>query len=641
MPAVQNFLVFLAAFGFVVLASRQIGDFFSRLRLPLISGFLIAGIVAGPFILDIIHKEALAPLHFVDQMALAFIALAAGGELQIRFVRGHIRSILTVLTAQTAIVLAAGVVAFVLLSDSIPFMQGIARFQEVLAISLVAATIMVARSPSSALAIIKELRAKGPFTAKVLGATVLTDALVIIVFATAVSIAAGLIEGGGFSVGLLALVVIEILIDIGLGVLVGLLLRWLMHLRFSALKRMLILVIGYLVFVLAEELHGVHLFGIGLFSEPLLICMTAGFYLVNFTRYTSELNRVIEDLSAPVFIAFFTLVGISLELSVLAEAWAVALILVVVRFAGMFLGSLAGGAMAGDPPKHNLLAGFAYLTQAGVSVGLANEIAMEFPPWGQELATLSIGVIVINQVIGPPFFKWVVNQVGEAHPRAESPAFDGVRDALIFGLDSQSLALARQLRGHGWNARIICRDPERMRALGGDENGIVSTSEDLSAEMLRELELGKADAVVALLTDEENYRLCELNYEHFGVRDFVVVLHDRTNFQRFHDLGALIVDPSTAIVSLLDHLVRSPVAASLLLGMEDGQDIIDLEVRDPALHGRAIRDLRLPPDVLIVSVTRDTHPIISLGYTRLYLGDQVTLVGSVESLDEVMVMFDE
>jgi Trk K+ transport system NAD-binding subunit len=74
--------------------------------------------------------------------------------------------------------------------------------------------------------------------------------------------------------------------------------------------------------------------------------------------------------------------------------------------------------------------------------------------------------------------------------------------------------------------------------------------------------------------------------------------------------------------------------------MEEDHDIIDLEVRDPALHGVAIRDLRLPADVLIMAVSRNGHPIISLGYTRLFLKDQVTLVGSRESLDQVTVMFD-
>ena len=636
----MNFIIFLAAFLFIALASRQIGDIFSRFNLPLISGFLVAGLVAGPYVLGLIPEEAVPALQFIDQGALAFIAFAAGGELQVRFIRGNIRSILTVLGAQTLFVMGAGMLAFVLLADQISFMQPLSRFQEILAISLVASTIMVARSPSSVLAIIKEMRAKGPFTSKVLGATVLTDAVVIIVFATAVSIAAGLIEGGGFTLNLLFLVIIEIGLDLLLGVIIGLLLRGLMSIRFELAKQALILILGYSVFILSTELHEFHLFGVGRFSEPLLICMTAGFYLVNYTRYGTEFHRVIEALSIPVFIAFFTEVGVSLDLQVLTSSWVIILILVTVRFAAMYLGSLAGGIAARDPMQHNLLSGFAYLTQAGVSVGLAKEVGVDFEPWGEALATLSIGVIVVNQLIGPPFFKWVLGKTGETHTRTDDPEFDGVRDAIIFGLDTQSLALARQLQGHGWQARIICCDAENMIEPEKDDVEIVLDESELNVEMLKKVGMEKAHAVVALLTDEENYRLCELNYEHFGVRDFIVVLHDRMNFSKFHDLGALIVDPSTAIVSLLDHLVRSPVAASLILGTEDDHDIIDLEVRDPNLHGVAIRDLQLPADILIMSVSRNGHPLISLGYTRLYLKDQVTLVGSRDSLDEVTVMFD-
>ena len=95
------------------------------------------------------------------------------------------------------------------------------------------------------------------------------------------------------------------------------------------------------------------------------------------------------------------------------------------------------------------------------------------------------------------------------------------------------------------------------------------------------------------------------------------------------------LDPTTAMVSLLEHFVRAPIATSILLGMEDTQDTIDIEIRNSNYHGLTLRDLRLPSDVIILSVTRGEHPIISHGYTRLRLGDIVTLVGSPESLEKV------
>lgn len=103
-------------------------------------------------------------------------------------------------------------------------------------------------------------------------------------------------------------------------------------------------------------------------------------------------------------------------------------------------------------------------------------------------------------------------------------------------------------------------------------------------------------------------------------------------------VGALIVEPGTAIVSLLDQFVRSPSAASLLLGM-DGQEMVDIEVRNPDLHGVHLRDLRLPQDVLLLSVRRNGAVLVSHGYTRLERGDQVTVFGSPESLENMMLRF--
>jgi Trk K+ transport system NAD-binding subunit len=115
----------------------------------------------------------------------------------------------------------------------------------------------------------------------------------------------------------------------------------------------------------------------------------------------------------------------------------------------------------------------------------------------------------------------------------------------------------------------------------------------------------------------------------------IVRLNDRENFRKFHKLGVMVMDPSTAMVSLMEHFVRAPIATSLLLGMDESQDSIDIEVRNSDYHGLTLRDLRLPSDVIILSVTRGDHPIISHGYTRLRLGDIVTLVGSNDSLDKV------
>lgn len=639
MDIISSFITLIVILFVIVLAARQMGEIFARYRLPLISGFLFIGIIVGPFVLDFVHTEDIPQLLFLDEMALAFIAFAAGAELELNVIRGYFRSIISIISGQVVFVMGFGIAAFILISDIVPFMAGLPQ-AEIFAVALLGATIMIARSPSSALAIIKELRARGPFTHKVLGATVLKDAVVILIFAASVSVAAVLVEGGEFNAGLLVLVMFEILLDIGLGILIGIILRLIATMPYRLLKQALILLIGLAVFWLSTLLHDVHLFSlpVGIFSEPLLICMTAGFYVTNFTPLASDFQHAIEKMSPAIFLLFFTLVGLELELNVLFLAWGIVLILFAVRLAGIFIGSYAGVTVIQDRSHGNALLGFGFITQAGVSVGLAKEVAVEFPEWGPQLATLSIGVIVLNQIIGPPLLKWAINRAGEAHTRADSPAFDGVRDAIIFGVESQSLALARHLQNHQWNVRLVACNREIPQ---NTPNGFAQIEQltEISVVALEKLDTRRAESVVLLLSDEENYQICELIYEQFGIENVIVRLQDHANFEKFHELGALVVEPATAMVSLLDQFVRSPFAASLLLGMDADELFMEIELNNPNLHGMAIRDIHFPQDVLILSISRKGNRIDSHGYTRLELGDDVTVVGSADSLAEVEVKF--
>ncbi len=634
-------IVALVAVLFIVLlAAWQMGGIFARFKLPLISGFLFAGIIAGPFVLDFVHRDDIPQLLLLDELSLAFIAFAAGAELERHIIQSYFRSIISLIGGQVVAVMAIGIVALILINDMVPFMAALPQ-GEVLAVALLGATIMIARSPSSALAIIKELRAHGPFTHKVLGATLLMDAVVIVIFAASVSVAAVLVEGAGFDVGLLIFVIFEILLDLALGILIGLLLGAIMKLRYDLLKSAMILLLGLSVFSLSTELHEFHLFSlpVGIFSEPLLICMTAGFFVTNYSRLATDFQQILEKIAPGVFLLFFTLVGIELQVDIIMQTWGILLILVAVRLVGILVGTAAGSVIARDAGSNSVLLGLGFVTQAGVSVGLAKEIGIEFSTWGSELATLSIGVIVINQLFGPPLLKWALNRAGEAHTRAESQEFDGVRDVVIFGVKRQSVQLALQLLAHDWQVKLVCVHPEALQDLDVMQVDTHSISQISLAE-LRKLDLAQADAIVSFLSDEESFQICEMAYEQYGMNTMVVLLNDRANFDRFHELGVKVVEPKTAVVSLLDHLVRSPIGTSLLLGMDGRQDVVDIEVRNPHLQGLLLRDLHLPLEVLILSVSRDGRTIISHGYTRLRLGDKVTIVGSEEKLDEVMLRFD-
>ena len=143
-----------------------------------------------------------------------------------------------------------------------------------------------------------------------------------------------------------------------------------------------------------------------------------------------------------------------------------------------------------------------------------------------------------------------------------------------------------------------------------------------------------------MLSDDENYQLCELFYENYGTETLVVRLNDIKDQERFNKLDVLTVNPGTATVHLLDQFARSPDAASLLLDIESDHQMQDVYVLDPNMHGIPLRDLRLPHDLRIVAIHRHGHDIISTGYTRLRVGDKVTILGSPESIEAAILKLE-
>jgi Trk K+ transport system NAD-binding subunit/NhaP-type Na+/H+ or K+/H+ antiporter len=637
-----SFFVILAAFGVIALAANSLGQFLAkRANLPLISGFLIAGIIVGPYVLGLVTESALEKLKIVDNLSLAVIAFAAGSELFLEELRSRFRSISLITLGNALAVPVLGVAAILFLTPIIPFMAGkplMGRF----AVAFLAGGILVARSPSSAIAIVNELRAKGSFTQTVLGVTMVTDVVVIVMFAINAEMADAFLNGVGINIGFVLLLLGELLLSLLIGLSLGLILRFLLYLKVGyGFKTLLILAAGLSIFALSYEVrilsHAYLSFDVLL--EPLLICLIGSFYVTNFTQYRTEFIKIIHDVGPPIYVLFFTLTGASLALDVLFDAWSVALILFAVRLLGIFVGSFGGGMVAGDPMKHNRYGWMTYVTMAGVGLGLAKEVADEFPEFGIEFATIMIAVIVMSQLVGPPLFKFAITQVGEAHPKHDNIGFGGSRDAVIFGLSPQSVSLARQLMAHEWQVKLVCMAPHEIEGIETPDL-IVEYMSELTEKALIEIDLAEADAIVAMQSDEENYAICEMVYENFGTETMVANLKDRSNFEKFHELGVLVVESQTAVVSLMDHFVRAPAGTSLLLGMQDEQDIVDIEMRNPDLDGISLRDLRLPLDVLVLSVQRNGERIISHGYTKLSVGDKVTMVGNVEKIEDVMLHFD-
>lgn len=636
----MDVLIFGACFAIIALASKQIGHGLMKTGLPLISGFLLTGIITGPYVLNLITSDAVLNLRFVDEISLGLIAFAAGSELFLKELKSKLKSIAWVTTGLVFFTFSLTATTFYCFGNYIPFMKSMEPGSR-LAISLLAGAIMVARSPSSAIAIVNELRARGQFTQTVLGVTVLMDVVVIILFATNSSIADAIFSGLEFSFGFVLLLVAEIGASVIIGYFVSRVILAVLMLPFKKfLKTGLILLTGYLVFILSAWLrhYTSETFSFEILLEPLLICMIAGFLLSNTTRFRKEFSRLLYDIGPPVYIAFFTLTGASLSLDILVQTWPIALALFLTRGFAVFLGSFTGGMLAKNPMKTNFISGMAFITQAGVGLGLAKEVAVEFPEWGNPFSTIIISIIILNQIIGPLLFKSAIKMMKEDHSRASGSEPDGIMDAVIIGSDGQANALAVSLMSQGWDVKMAVINMNNSHG----STPVVEPYQlsEISIEELKKINTHHASAIVVMLTDDDNYKICEIAYEHFGTQTVIARLNDRNNYDRFQTLGVLIVDPSTAIVSLLNHFVKSPGAASLLMGMHEGQNIVDIYIKNPNLFGIALKDIRLPFDTIIMSVKRRGVLIIPHAYTRLEAGDLITVVGSLKSIKETALKFD-
>lgn len=635
----EHFLFFLLAFLWIVIGSFHVAKYFQKIRLPLITGFLISGVIAGPFFLELVSDESIPNLQIVNEFSLSYIAFAAGVELYLKEIRSRLKSILWNTFGQLVVTFGVAVISIILLAPVIPFLAGLSH-SNILAVSILTGTIFVARSPSSAIAIINEMRAKGRFSKTAISVTVIKDVLVILLFAISLSVANNLVKG----IELNYFFLIELVVELSATFLLGIALSKVLVFIFSfklhqSIKIAVLLGLGYSIYPLSHFIH--HLSEIYLpfeiLIEPLLVCITASFFIVNYTKLRIDFQTVVEKIGPAIYAAFFTLAGAMMSLDILADTWKIALLFFAIRLVGMMGGAWLGSTFAGDPRIFRRIGWMPYVTQAGVGLALVMVVSNSFPAWGHELATIIIAVIILNQLVGPPLFKWAIKRVGENRNLAKDH-YDHSHRVLIFGYENQSVALSNELIKNNWEVSMATRKPkEEVDEIPGVKMHYI---EDRQTETLKSLNLKEYDTFVLLHSDRGNYRICEWIYENIGRKVVIVRLSNRENLKKFYDLGALVIDPSTAFVNLLQHFVRSPLATSLLMGMEPDKDTLDVTVQDKNLYGVALRDLRLPLDVLILSVKRKGSIIITHGYTRLQKGDVITVVGSIESLQKVSLQFE-
>lgn len=628
----------LASFLFIALAALQFGRLATEIQLPLITGYLVAGILAGPYIFQLVTTVDVEALRFLDETALAFIAFVAGSEMALDELRGRFRSIAWNTLLQIVAVYCICGASLLLLADYIPFMRDLSPAGRI-AVALLSGPILSARSPSSAIAIINEMRARGPFTKTVLGVTVVKDVLIVALFALSTSISASLLTSRSFDLAFIVLVLFELLASIGLGLLVGRLLGLILGTHWEdRLKIPMLLLVGYAVFALSHAVQYWSKINLPaeLHFEPLLICLVASFWLTNRSPYRSEFRHILHHVRVPIFVVFFTLVGASLDIGIVLLLLPITLAIYIARILALFIGAYLGGTAAGDPARFKRIAWMGYITQAGVAIGLSKEVAIAFPEFGVEFTTLMVGVIVVSELTGPIFFKSAIRLVGESHLPKDIED-DEVLDVVIVGIEYQSRLLAERLLAHGWRVKLLDIDQSHVSALtASDGLRHEHLLPNISVEDLRKLIEPKTEVAVTLLpNDADSLKLCQIFYEEFGITRQIARLNEFNLVEQFRELGVHVLDPANAMVHLLDNFVRAPQLATMVFEDDPEHDVIQVTISDPAVDGLHLRDLILPEDVLVMAIARRGHAIVPHGYTNLHVGDELTLIGPTDSLDEV------
>jgi Kef-type K+ transport system membrane component KefB len=380
-----------------------VGSHLKRLSLPQITGFIIAGIVCGPFVLKFVSEPDVNDLQLLDGLALSLIALTAGGEMKIKKLKKQFKTIASIVVFQTLIILIGFLFLGLIGRYFIPFFGGMSLLQ-LFAFSLLLGTLMTPTSPATTIAVMTETRSSGKFTDLILGSAVVKDFFVIVIFSFTLSFSKSMIiPSRHFDFQFL----LHILGEVGGSILFGILIGAGIILYFKFIKRDVIIFILGIAFFSYQISHnyGYH---------PLLICLVAGFIAENFSSQGKLLISAIERSSVPIYVVFFAISGASLDLSALRQTWLLALGCVLLRGLLKFSGTYLGSRLTGESKDFQKLGWAGFISQAGVALGMAIAVQDNFLDWGNEFMALVLAVIAINQIIGPVFLQRLLIRVKEA-----------------------------------------------------------------------------------------------------------------------------------------------------------------------------------------------------------------------------------
>ncbi len=389
------------------------------LGLPAVTGYLVAGILIGPYCLGLLGIEGLGFTSFeavesfsiLSEAALGFIAFTIGNEFRL--------SSLKQIGKQAVIIALFGAVVATILVDAALIGLSFLMPEVVdIPIALTLGAIASATAPAATLMVVRQYKAKGPVTQMLLPVVAIDDAIGLIVFAVSLGVAKA-VNSGHMDVLSIALEpIVEIVFSILAGSILGALLSYTERLFHSRSKRLSITVAYVLLGVAVSQIK----FNIGPVHcgfSSLLLLMMMGTVFCNMCDFSEELMDRLDRWTGPLFALFFVLSGAELQLSVFTQ-WTMVLVgvvYIIFRCLGKYFGASFSAKITHCEKTVQEYLGITLFPQAGVALGMTLIASAEFGgTQGDVIRNITLFSVMIYELVGPLLTKIALTKAGEIKP---------------------------------------------------------------------------------------------------------------------------------------------------------------------------------------------------------------------------------
>ena len=386
---------------------------FVKLKLPDVTAYLVAGVLIGPCVLGrtgigFTTFEQVDSLAVISDVALGFIAFAIGHEFRLSELKhtGKQATIIGILQAViTTIVVDAVLIGFHFINPEIISLP----------VAITLGAIAAATAPAATLMVVRQYKAKGPVTDVLLPVVALDDAVGLVVFAVSFGIAQSMENGTANVAALIIEPLMEVVLSLGFGGIVGFLLTFLERYFHSHRNRNALIVGSVMLTVAVSQLKipvGSFTFG---FSS-LLVCMMLGTVFCNYCPLSEDLMLQADRWSGPALTLFFVLSGSALQFDVFSDITVVliGLIYIVARSIGKYLGARLSSDLAHSPETVRKYLGITLLPQAGVALGMcttAYRLLGGGP--GTLIRNIVLFSVLVYELIGPSLTKMALTKAGD------------------------------------------------------------------------------------------------------------------------------------------------------------------------------------------------------------------------------------